>query len=113
MRLHRRRRRTVQSYLPGGTNVPSHVANGKLIGFCTAQSRVLSGKLAPRGKYDWNCAHWRHLANTIELVLPSAHPSPEPKWAIDRFSRFCTDDHNGTPIPPQNCPFPWGIWTRI
>jgi len=21
-------------------------------------------------------AHWRHLANTIELVLPSAHPSP-------------------------------------
>jgi len=33
-------------------------------------------------------AHWRHLANTIELVLPSAYPSPQPKWQIDRFSHF-------------------------
>jgi len=24
-------------------------------------------------------AHWRHLANTIELVLPLAHLSPQPK----------------------------------
>jgi len=24
-------------------------------------------------------AHWRHLANTIELVLLSAHPSPQRK----------------------------------
>jgi len=23
-------------------------------------------------------AHWRHLANTMELVRPSAHPSPKP-----------------------------------
>ena len=30
------------------------------------------------------------MANTIELVLPSAHPSPQPKRQIDRFSRFCT-----------------------
>ena len=35
-------------------------------------------------------AHWRHLANAIELVLPSAHWSPQPKPQIDRFSRFCT-----------------------
>jgi len=29
----------------------------------------------------------------IELVLPLAHPSPQPKRQIvDRFSRFCTDD---------------------
>jgi len=35
-------------------------------------------------------AHWRHLANMIELVLPSAHPSPKLKRWIDRFSRFCT-----------------------
>jgi len=27
--------------------------------------------------------------NTIELVLPSAHESPQPKRQIDRFSRFC------------------------
>jgi len=35
-------------------------------------------------------AHWCHLANTIELVLPSAHPSPQSKWQIDQFSRSCT-----------------------
>jgi len=28
------------------------------------------------------------MANTIELVLPSAHPSPQPKRQIDRFSSF-------------------------
>jgi len=33
-------------------------------------------------------AHWRHLANTIEPVLPSAHPSPQPKRKIDRVSLF-------------------------
>jgi len=26
--------------------------------------------------------------NTVELVLPSTHPSPQPKRQIDRFSRF-------------------------
>jgi len=35
-------------------------------------------------------AHWRHLANTIELVLPSAHQSPQPKRQIGRFRSFCT-----------------------
>jgi len=35
-------------------------------------------------------ARWRHLANTIELVFHSAHPSRQPKRQIDRFSRFCT-----------------------
>jgi len=33
-------------------------------------------------------AHWRHLANTIELVLPSAHTSPQPKRQMDRFSHL-------------------------
>jgi len=35
-------------------------------------------------------AHWIHLANTIELVLPSAHLSRRQKRQIDRFSRFRT-----------------------
>jgi len=34
--------------------------------------------------------HWRHLANTIELVLAWAHPSLQPKRQLDWFSRFCT-----------------------
>ena len=34
-------------------------------------------------------AHWRHLANTIELLLPSAHPNPRSKRQINQFSRLC------------------------
>jgi len=40
-------------------------------------------------KYPPMWAHWRHLANTIELMLSLAHPSPQPKRQIGRFSRFC------------------------
>jgi len=35
-------------------------------------------------------AHWRHLANTIEVVLPLAHLSLLPERQIDRLSHFCT-----------------------
>jgi len=59
-------------------------------------------------------ADWRHLANTIELMLLSAHPSPQRKRQIDRFSHFCTAHGRKSlyftlcvPIP-QNCPFPDG-----
>jgi len=59
-------------------------------------------------------AHWRHLANTFELVLHSAHPSPKLKWQVDWFSRFCTAHGRkspyftmGAPIP-QNWLFPRG-----
>jgi len=31
-------------------------------------------------------AHWWHLTNTIELVHPSAHSSPQSKRQMDRFS---------------------------
>ena len=62
-------------------------------------------------------ADWRHLANTIELVHPSAHSSRQPKRQMDRFSRFCTAHGRkclyftmGAPIH-QNCSFSWGIWT--
>jgi len=61
--------------------------------------------------------HWRHLANTIELVLPSAHPSPQPKWQIDRFSCFCTAYGRkslyftmGGPSP-KIAPYRGQIWT--
>jgi len=63
------------------------------------------------------CKHWHHLANITELVLPSVHPSPQPKWQINQFSHFCTAHSRkslnftmGDPFP-QNCPFSWGIWT--
>jgi len=60
-------------------------------------------------------AYWRHLANTIEPVLPLAHRSPQPKRHLDWFSRFCTDDrkvpairYNGTPLPLKTAPFHGG-----
>jgi len=51
--------------------------------------------------------YWRHLVNTIELLLPSAHQSPQTKQQIDRFSRFCTAhgkkslDYNRQPFPKK------------
>jgi len=55
-------------------------------------------------------AHWHDLANMIELVLPSAHPSPQLKQQIDRFSHFCTaygrvtSGMPGHVLSPSNCP---------
>jgi len=59
-------------------------------------------------------------------MIPWAHPSPQPKGHLNRFSRFCTDDrgvsyilYNGAPFPliiapsrggsglPSNTWFPW------
>jgi len=35
-------------------------------------------------------AHWRRLANTIQLVLTSAKPSPQTKRQTNLSSHFCT-----------------------
>ena len=75
-------------------------------------------KVAKRGQGAWltnaMCppmrAHWHYLANTIELVLPSAHTSPQPKQQIDLFSHFCTAPgrvvvgHARACPSPNNCP---------
>ena len=66
---------------------------------------------------DTTCPPMRPLANTIELVHPSAYSSPQPKRQMDRFRRFCTAC--GTKclyftmdaLIHQNFPFPPGIWT--
>jgi len=52
-------------------------------------------------------------------MVPWAHPNPQPKQHLDRFSRFfCTDDRRvslyfavGHPFLPQNWSFPSGMWT--
>jgi len=66
------------------------------------------GTLAPPGEYYWTCA------NTIELVHPSAHWSPQPKRQTDRFSRFLHSLrqkvptlYNEHPCPPK-LPRPMG-----
>jgi len=64
-------------------------------------------------------AHWCHLANAFESVLPSAHPSPHPKWQMNRFSHFCTAHgsvSSGMPrhvLSPNNCPFASAIWLHL
>jgi len=82
---------TIELVLPSAHPSPQHKWQiDRFSCVCAAHSRVLSRTLVPPGEYDWNCAHWRHLANMIELVLPLAHPSPQPKGQIDWFSHFCT-----------------------
>ena len=91
IRPHRRRRRTGQSYSSDSANVPPMRT------------------------------HWRHLANTTEHMLPSAHPRTQPKWPIDRFSHFCTlhgrvsSSMPGHVLSPNNCPFAWdlGPWPNL
>jgi len=36
-------------------------------------------------------AHWLHLANTIELVLPSAHPSLQPSIGSAVFAQLTAE----------------------
>jgi len=69
---------------------------------------------------SWQCrwAHCRHLANTIELVVALAYPSPQPKRQIvDRFSRF-RPAHGRKSLYltmgarfPQSCLSDSSIWT--
>jgi len=57
----------------------------------------------------------QHLWTHIQRMIPTAHPSSQPKWHPYRFSRLCTDDHRvslyftmGRPFSPKICPFPLG-----
>jgi len=60
-------------------------------------------------------------ANVRRRLTYASLGSPESisKQHFDRFSRFCTahgrDPYTlqlDVPLPPQNSPFTWGIWTR-
>jgi len=49
------------------------------------------------------------------LMVPLAHPNPQPKRHLDRFSHSCTAHSRvslyftiNRPSPCQNCPFLWG-----
>ena len=62
------------------------------------------------------CPHWCHLVNTIELVLPSAHLSLQPKQQIDQFSRFCTVHgrvSSGTLAPPGEYDWDCAHWRHL
>ena len=67
-------------------------------------------------------AHWRHLVNVIELVLLSAHSSPQPngkligsavfaQFTAETFGRFFSKSLYftvGTRLFPPNLPLPIG-----
>jgi len=42
-------------------------------------------------------------------MVPWANPSPQPKWYLDRFSRFCTDDRRVSLYFTMDAPFPLKI----
>jgi len=86
IRPHCRRRQTVQSYLPGGTNLHSH-----------------EGMLVPPGKYDWICASFRPPESTSQMANRSVQP----------FFTAHGQVSSGMPghvLSPNNWPFTWGIW---
>ena len=39
-------------------------------------------------------------------MIPMTHPSPQPKWRVDQFSRFCTDDRRVSLLFTIGRPFP-------
>jgi len=42
-------------------------------------------------------------------MIPWAHRSPQPKWHLDRFGRFCTDDRRVSLYFTMGRPFPLKI----
>jgi len=57
----------------------------------------------------------QHLWTAIQHMIPTAHPSPQPKRHPYRLGRLCTDDRRvslyftmGRPFSPKNLPLPMG-----
>jgi len=57
--------------------------------------------------FPQNCPFPWGIWTTVQYMIPWAHPSPQPKRHLDRFSRFCTVHHsvpilyNGLPLPSK------------
>ena len=62
----------------------------------TCRIRLKLCTLAPSVEYDWTRASF---ASTTQTANRLRHSSRTLQWADHPF--------------PQNCPFPWGIWTPI
>ena len=73
-----------------------HNPNGKSIG-----SAVFAQLTVERCR-----VRWCHLAKRIELALPLAHQSPQPKWQVNRFSCFCAAHGKNFLYFTMSDPFP-------
>jgi len=49
----------------------------------------------------------QYLWTSISHMIPWAHPSPQPKRHLDRFSRFCRDDRRVSLYFTMGRPFGW------
>ena len=119
-KAHRRRRRTVRRWFPELkweiNSVARTVSNRTEIVFLNATPLIWTSDEINRTRCSVNViwqvtatcpsirAHWRHLANTIELVHPSAHSIPQSKRQMNRFSRFCTVLWVAIPTLSQRAP---------
>jgi len=95
-----------------------HNTNGKSLG--AAVSAQLTAKSLYRPTLQWATLSPKiapyHAGVWIpdpSFMIPWAHPCAQPKRHLDRFSRFCTDDHRvslyftiGRHFPRQHCLFP-------
>jgi len=100
----------------------------ELIIITTSGQSNLTKRLHHRCRWRLNHIHQvaPQLANTIEVVLPSAHLSPQPKWQIDRLGFYTAHGRKslyltmGALLPliapthggsgPHNTWFPWPTW---
>jgi len=122
----RRRRQPIQSYSPGCASVPSNALAlpsahpspqtkrqiERFSHFCTAHGKVSSGMpghvLSPNNcLFTWGSGpHLTH--DSLGLSMPTtetASRSVQP--FLHRWPQSVPILCNGTPLPPQNCPFPW------
>jgi len=84
----------------------------KVIWHTAASPQQTDGLIICFARWRQRSLPWRHLPDTIKLVLPSAHQSSQPKWQIDQFSHFCRAHCRnslyftmGAPFPQKNVPF--------
>jgi len=84
--------------------------------FCTANGRK-SLCFTMGDPFPQNCPFSWGIWTPSNIILWSIL-SPQSEWHHDQCSRFHTGDRRvsytlqwDAPFPPQNLPFPWGIWT--
>jgi len=72
--------------------------------FCTAYSRKVS-IFYNRFPFCQSCPFQWGGSGPPSNTIPWAHPSPQPKWHVDRFS-FCTDNRTVSLYFTMGCTFP-------
>ena len=101
---------------PTTTNGQSNLTKDRIAAADGRFNRI--GQVAPMCLPVWS--HWRHLANMIELLLPSAHPNPQPNRYKSIGSAVSAQTTTESPytlqwaiLTPKIAPSHGGIWTHL